>query len=201
MFWGETIEITHADGTIETLDDVLVAPEQQVDIPTSTGQEERTAYILHFPKGYAGDLDHARIVLRGERYRVLGHPKAYTAENNPLDWNMPVKVARLNYTHELEIQSAYATLNDKGDSVTNWQTVLTTYCRVADMEQSESMTGGKHLGKKEVQITLDWVDELTGLYNTTARAIVDGLTFDITAIKNVNWENDVCVIEAVHNGE
>lgn len=201
MIVGETIEITHANGEVETLDNVLIEPEEQVDITTSTGQEERTAYILHFPIGYEKDLVHARVTVRGERFRVLGHPKAYTMENNITDWNMPVKVARLNYTHELEIQSSYATLNDKGDSVTQWQTVLTTYCRVADMEQSESMTGGKHLGKKKEQITLDWVDELTGLYNTTARAIVDGLTFDITAIKNVNWENDVCVIEAVHNGE
>ncbi len=201
MIVGETIEITHAGGDVETLDNVLIAPEEQADIPTSTGQEERTAYILHFPKGYTGDLVHARVTVRGERFRVLGYPKAYTMENNVTDWNMPVKVARLNYTHELEIQQAYSTINDKGDSVTQWQTVLTTYCRVADVEQSESSEAGRIQGKKQVQLTFDWVDELKGLYNTTARAIVDGVEFDITSIKNVNWEDDVCVVVAVHNGK
>lgn len=201
MFEGETIEITHKSGDIETLADVLVEPQEQVDIPASTGAEERTAYILHFPKGYAGDLVGARVVLRGKRFRVLGHPKHYTAENNPLDWNMPVKVARLGYTHTLEIQSANATLSDKGDSVTEWLPFLTTTCRMADVEQTEEQKGGRTLGAKKVQIVCDWANALSGLFNTTARAIVDGETFDITVIKNVNWENDICVILAVHNGE
>ncbi len=201
MFIGETIEIAHANGDVETLDDVLVAPEQQADIPMSTGQEERVAYTLHFPEGYTGDLVHARITLRGERYRVLGLPKAYTAENNPLDWNMPVKVARLNYTHELEIQRAYSTLSSKGDSVTQWQTLLTTYCRVQDAEQDEESRAGRIEATKRVQITFDWIDDLKTLYNTTARALVDGEVFDITSIKNANWEDDICIISAVHNGE
>lgn len=200
MIIGETIEITHSNGEVETQDNVLVDPQEQVDIPTSTGQEERVAFILHFPKGYAGDLVHARITARGERFRVLGYPKAYTEANNLTDWNMPVKVARLNYTHDLEIQGATATVNDKGDSVTQWQTILTTKCRVADVEQTENQKAGQTLGEKHIQLTLDWVDELKDLYNTNARAVVDGLTFDITSIKNVNWEDDVCVILAVHNG-
>lgn len=201
MFKGETIEITHKSGDVETLEDVLVDPQEQVDIPTSTGSEERTAYILHFPKGYAGDLVGARIVVRGERFRVLGHPKPYTPENNPLDWNMPVKVARLGYTHTLEIQTPTSTLTDTGDSTTQWETLLTATCRVADVEQSESQTAGQTLGTKKVQITLDWVDALNGLYNTTARAVLDGVVFDVTAIKNVNWEDDICVVSAVHNGK
>lgn len=201
MILGETVEVTHADGSIESVNNVLIAPEQQTDIPTSTGQEERTAYTLHFPKGYTKDLVRARITVRGERFRVLGYPKAYTEENNLTDWNMPVKVARLNYTHEVEIQQAIATISDKGDSKTQWQTVLTAPCRVADVEQSEERKAGRIAGSKEVQITLDWMSELKGLYNTTARAIVDGVEFNITSIKNVNWEDDICVILAVYNGE
>lgn len=201
MFTGETIEIVYKNGSVETLAGVLIEPQEQVDIPASTGAEERAAYTLHFPKDYAGDLVGARVVLRGERYRVLGHPKHYTAENNPLDWNMPVKVARLGYAHTLVVQTPNATLSDIGDSVTEWQPLFTTVCRVADVEQTEEQKGGRTLGAKKVQIVCDWVDALSGLFNTTARAIVDGVLFDITAIKNVNWEDDICVILAVHNGE
>ena len=122
-------------------------------------------------------------------------------ENNLTEWNTPCKVARLGYTHALEIQTANATQNEKGDSVTEWKTLLTTICRVQDVEQSEEQKAGQTLGSKPVQITLDWVADLKGLFNTTARAIVDGITFDITSIENVNWEDDICKIEAVHNGE
>ena len=201
MFKGETVDITYHDGSTETLDDVLIDPQEQVDIPTSTGAEERVAYILHFPKGYTGDLYRARIEVRGERFRVLGHPKPYTAENNLLDWNMPVKVARLNYTHELEVQRAYATQNEYGDSITQWQTLLTAFCRVADTEQSESVQAGRVQSSRTVQITLDWADELKTCYNTNARAILDGDTYDITAVKNINWEDDVCVLTAVRHGD
>ena len=201
MFKGETVEITYHNGSTETLEEVLVDPQEQVDIPTSTGAEERVAYILHFPKGYTGDLYRARVEVRGERFRVLGHPKAYTPENNLLDWNMPVKVARLGYTHELEVQRAYATQNEYGDSTTQWQTLLTTYCRVADTEQSESVQAGKVRPTQTVQITLDWVDELRRAYSSSNRAILDGDTYDITAIKNINWEDDVCVLTAVRHGD
>lgn len=199
MIIGETIEITHADGEVETLENVLIDPQEQVDISTSA-TEEKVAYILHFPIGYVGDLVKARVMVRGERFRVLGHPKPYTIENNLTEWNMAVEVARLNYSHTLEIQKASATQNEKGDSVTIWQTLINTTCRVQDTEQSESQTAGKTLGKKSIRITLDWVDDLKDLYNTTARVIVDGVTFDITSIQNLNWENDVCSILAVHNG-
>lgn len=199
MIIGETIEITHADGEVETLENVLVDPQEQMDISTSA-TEEKVAYILHFPIDYVGDLVKARVMVRGERFRVLGHPKPYTIENNLTEWNMAVEVARLGDSHTLEIQKASATQNEKGDSVTMWQTLINTTCRVQDTEQSESQTAGKTLGKKSIRITLDWVDELNDLYNTTARAIVDGVTFDITSIQNLNWENDVCSILAVHNG-
>jgi head-tail adaptor len=201
MIVGETVEVTHADGEIETVENVLIDPQEQVDIATSTNAEEKVAYIFHFPIDYTKNLVKARITARGERFRVLGCPKSYTAENNLTEWNTPCKVARLGYTHTLEIQTANATQNEKGDSVTEWQTLLTTTCRVQDVEQSEEQKAGQTLGSKPVQITLDWEAALKGLFNTTARAIVDGITFDITSIENVNWEDDICKIEAVHGGE
>ena len=49
MIVGETVEVTHADGEVETVENVLIDPQEQVDIATSTNAEEKVAYIFHFP--------------------------------------------------------------------------------------------------------------------------------------------------------
>lgn len=200
MIIGETIEITHANGEVETLDNVLVDPQEQNDIPSSTSSEDKVAYILHFPIAYTGDLVKARITVRNERFRVIGHPKPYTAENNLTEWNMPVKVARLGYSTTIKIQTSIQTQNSKGDSVTEWTDLLTTQARIADGDQTESQIAGRTQSEQHIAVYLDWVDALTGLSNTTARLIAGGDTFDITSIKNVGWQDDICIIEAVRRG-
>lgn len=54
----------------------------------SGGAGRTVRYTLHFPKGLEADLDGAEVEVRGERLRICGAPRAYTAANVPGRWGI-----------------------------------------------------------------------------------------------------------------
>lgn len=81
------------DDLEETVDDVLVAPGELADNIDSVRPDGTYAtYTLMFPKTYAGQLESCDIMVRGNRYGVIGHPDRFAEDNCPTRWNMTVRV-------------------------------------------------------------------------------------------------------------
>lgn len=75
---------------------VLVGPGPRADLTDAERPDGvRVVFNLHFPKGFTGSLRGADIRVRGEWYRVIGDPQAYTEANTPGAWNMPVEVEKV----------------------------------------------------------------------------------------------------------
>lgn len=81
--------------TVETVDNVLVAPGATSDLEASRPEGVRVAYTLHFPKTYTDSLEGCTVVLpapwAGE-YKVIGDPRSYIDANTPTSWHIPVEV-------------------------------------------------------------------------------------------------------------
>lgn len=107
MITGETVtvELREVDGLddygevtyrkeILQVDNVLVAPGGAVDqVSNASPEGVKIIYTLYFPKSYKGkSLRGATVVVRGERFRVVGDPKPYPLANTPTLWDMPVQV-------------------------------------------------------------------------------------------------------------
>lgn len=73
---------------------VVVDPSSSSEQTIERPDGVEVALTLHFPRGYASDLRGAIVTVRGEPYRVLDDPHAYTEGNVRGPWTMPVKVAR-----------------------------------------------------------------------------------------------------------
>lgn len=84
----DAFEVTERD-----VENVLVVPGPRADLPGVERPEGvRVVFNLHFPKTFEGSLRGADIQVRGQWYRVIGDPQAYTAANTPGAWNLPVEV-------------------------------------------------------------------------------------------------------------
>lgn len=81
-----------ADGEPVEVNGVLVAPSDVSDVADETRDGDAVTYTLCWPKDYDGPaLDGLDIVVRGERARVIGAPRAFDAGACPTRWNMVVK--------------------------------------------------------------------------------------------------------------
>lgn len=81
--------------TVETVDNVLVAPGPTADLDAGRPEGVTVAYTLHFPKGYESSLEGCSVMLPspwGGTYRVIGNPRPYMDANTPTPWHMPVEV-------------------------------------------------------------------------------------------------------------
>lgn len=90
-------ELNHS--TYETrpvqVDNVLVAPMNTSDIPTSTEADRRKAtYQLAIPKGDKHNWNNADVEFFGSKWHTVGLPVEGIEENIPLDWNKKVTVER-----------------------------------------------------------------------------------------------------------
>lgn len=196
---GETITVKLRDGRVETQNNVLVVPKARIDMNTINTSQEICAYTLHFPKRctFLEALRGARIEVRGETYRVLGNPKKYMEANTPTEWIMPVDVARLGYDHQITIQAGTQTTNEKGDSTTTWEDVLTAGSSAIILEEKEETQASRISTQSTVLFTLDWDDELKGLTPSNSRIVWNGEVFDITSLNNVGFTCDIVKIKAV----
>lgn len=104
-FPGETVTVvTHVEtGTdrhgakvtepVETpVENVLVAPGALSDLGEDRPDGVEVKYTLQFPKTFAGTLEGADVIVRGEPCPVIGHPDAYNAAWCPTQWNRTVEV-------------------------------------------------------------------------------------------------------------
>lgn len=85
--------------TTDTVDNVLVSPSSTADLEAARPEGDATTLTLHFPKTFAGNLEHCEVELPapwGGRWKVLGDPKPYIDANTPTDWHMPVTVEAAN---------------------------------------------------------------------------------------------------------
>lgn len=82
--------------TTETVDNVLIAPGFTSEFDADRPEGVSVAYTLHFPKTYTAELGGAYVVIDGERYRVIGKPKAYMGANTPTPWDRPCEVEKVD---------------------------------------------------------------------------------------------------------
>lgn len=81
----------------EDVENVLVTPGTLHDVDgTIRPDGVKVAYTLHFPKLFHKSLRGAEVTVRGQRFRVIGDPKPYTAANTPTLWWLPVEVEAVN---------------------------------------------------------------------------------------------------------
>lgn len=106
MICGETVFVISKDHsrvdefgepimteTSTMVDDVLVAPAATLDVDGSIRPDgKKVAYRLHFPKTFFEDLTGCDVMVRGERFAVIGTPRPLTLANTPTQWWMPVDV-------------------------------------------------------------------------------------------------------------
>lgn len=79
------------------VDNVLVAPGAVNDALESTRPDGvEVNYTLYFPKTFDGDLECAKVVVRGEALDVIGHPDRFDDSVCPTEWNMVVEVGVLH---------------------------------------------------------------------------------------------------------
>lgn len=81
--------------TVETIDNVLVAPatEQEVlDSINLTGR--KVIYTLGIPKGDTHDWEDVIVEFWGEKFHTIGMPKTGIEAMIPLSWNTKVRVER-----------------------------------------------------------------------------------------------------------
>lgn len=105
MLRGETVQVKTFEVTgedvynapvtvesVETVDNVLVAPQNTEDLGEDrpVGVEKR--YTLYFPKSYGKPIENAEILVRGEWLRTVGYSDIYDPAICPTDWNMVVEV-------------------------------------------------------------------------------------------------------------
>ena len=77
------------------VNNVLVAPTNASDIPSSTKTDKRKAvYQLAIPKGDNHNWDNADVEFFGARWHTVGLPIEGIESNIPLDWNKKVTVER-----------------------------------------------------------------------------------------------------------
>lgn len=91
-FGNATFTYTKTD-----VDNVLVSPSSTADLEAARPEGDATTLTLHFPKTFAGNLEHCEVELPapwGGRWKVLGDPKPYIEANTPTQWHMPATVER-----------------------------------------------------------------------------------------------------------
>lgn len=79
-----------AEPSLEEVADVLVSPGALADLGEDRPEGVRIRYTLYFPKGYEGDLEGARVNVRGRWLYVIGRPDRYLQA--PTRWDMQVDV-------------------------------------------------------------------------------------------------------------
>ena len=89
--------VCSACGSVETVDNVLIAPATTADMEAARPEGVTVAYTLHFPKTYNGTLEGCMITLPAPwsgDYTVVGDPRPYMDANTPTDWHLQVQVER-----------------------------------------------------------------------------------------------------------
>lgn len=82
---------------VQEVENVLVCPGASSDVFESNRPDGASVkYTLHFPKTFSGDLEGAKVEVRGNWYDVVGRPDHYTMENTPGDWWMTVEAGGVN---------------------------------------------------------------------------------------------------------
>ena len=78
-------------GVTEWVDDVLVAP---ADSKAISELGAGTTWDLQWPKADTRDLFGKVLLIRGERFAVIGDPRAYQGDLTPGDWDRRVYARR-----------------------------------------------------------------------------------------------------------
>lgn len=92
-----TDKLNHSTYDIKPIQvsNVLVAPTNASDIPTTTEADRRKAtYQLAIPKGDTHDWNNVDVEFLGHKWHTVGLPIEGIESNIPLDWNKKVTVER-----------------------------------------------------------------------------------------------------------
>lgn len=76
---------------------VLVSPGTAQEAPGENRESGALIRLtLYFPKSCTDDLYGKHVEVRGERFKVIGHPVRYATENVPGEWNLQVEAEAVN---------------------------------------------------------------------------------------------------------
>ncbi len=102
LFQGVTVEVLRpVEGAIdemgeptiewerETVENVLCAPSTTEDLEATRPDGVKVSVTFHFPKTYTKSLRGCMVVYNQNKYRVIGNPIPYMAQNTPGQWNYP----------------------------------------------------------------------------------------------------------------
>lgn len=123
--WGETVLVRYADGSEESVDNVLV---QQTDATDLTVLDVQTRFInqarykgdtqtltLCWPKTHHDDdLNNAYVTVRGNKFRVYSSPMPYDHTVCGTMWDRLVTVMRSLFLYDIELISAVSTVDEFG---------------------------------------------------------------------------------------
>lgn len=81
--------------TTTDVKNVLVTPVDSTDLIDGTDPDgKRLSLELCLPKGDSNNWTDADVIIRSERFKVMGVPREWIEENVPLLWNKKVRVVR-----------------------------------------------------------------------------------------------------------
>ena len=82
------------DETVETVENVLVAPASTEDIGEDRPLGVDVRYTLQFPKTFKGPIENGEVCVRGEWMKTIGFADRF--DPCPTDWNMTVRVGTVH---------------------------------------------------------------------------------------------------------
>lgn len=82
---------------VEAVGNVLVQPGASADVVESNRPSGvNVRYTLQFPKTFTGDLEGAKVNVRGIWLDVVGRPDRFADNLCPTDWNMTVEAGTVD---------------------------------------------------------------------------------------------------------
>ena len=80
----------------EAVGNVLVQPGPTADLDASRPDGVSVAYTLQIPKSFTASLRGCAGEVRGERFDVVGDPRAWPDDLTPGEWNRTCEVGRVD---------------------------------------------------------------------------------------------------------
>ncbi len=203
MLKGESVTLELQDGTISTVNNVLVS---QSDISDQSVLDVQTRFInqarykgdqdtltLEWPKTETSVLIGAHVTVRGRRGRVYGNPMPYNNAICPTDWNRQVTVVcslflyKVTFLKNDPIQDEWGVWNDRYSGTDIMCNLLR---KTDDMGEGAGTSGAQDILMFEMPIEY-WDKEYVAFQYP---ATDDG---EFVRITGVNYGTDTVVI----NGE
>lgn len=83
--------------TVEVSDCLVAPPTEPYDrVESAALDRDITMVRVHLPKTDSADVSDSEFMYDGEKFRVIGRPVKFMAENTPTRWNRYIKAESIN---------------------------------------------------------------------------------------------------------